>query len=328
MLADLDVKPASNLQQAAQDLYVLGSPQSPMQSLLSAITRELALSVAGGAARSAVQKIATTAQVAANGAAAELQRALGQPASPHAAPVGHEIDARYEALRNYAGSGAGAGAPMALALQAINGLQQELAQQASVPPGGGTTAPPANDPLLALRAVAAQAPMPVQRWLLGIAESEAALHAGETRQQAAAALNGAGGPAQLCDEAVAGRYPFVPSASSDVPLEDFARLFAPGGLIDGFFASELRPFANTAGPVWKAEVVAGTPAPITTGELAPFQRAAKIRDAFFPAGSTAPIVHFTITPTELDAGAKQVTLDLGDSSLSYAHGPQRAVQVT
>jgi type VI secretion system protein ImpL len=217
---------------------------------------------------------------------------------------------------------------MALALQAINGLQQELAQQASLPPGGGTTAAPANDPLLALRAVAGQAPMPVQRWLLGLAESGAALHAGGTRQQAAAALSGAGGPAQLCEKAVAGRYPFMPTAASDVPLEDFARLFAPGGLIDGFFVSELRPFANTTGPVWKAQVVAGTPAPITTSELAPFQRAAKIRDAFFPAGATAPSVHFTITPTELDANAKQVTLDLGDSSLSYAHGPQRPVQVT
>jgi type VI secretion system protein ImpM len=48
---------------------------------------------------------------------------------------------------------------------------------------------------------------------------------------------------------------------------------------------------------------------------------------FFAAGGTTPSLRLEITPTDLDAGAKQVTLDLGGSSLTYAHGPSRAVAV-
>ena len=38
LLADLDVEPLRNLQQAAQDLYILSSPQSPMRDLLAGIS--------------------------------------------------------------------------------------------------------------------------------------------------------------------------------------------------------------------------------------------------------------------------------------------------
>ena len=49
----------------------------------------------------------------------------------------------------------------------------------------------------------------------------------------------AGGPAALCPLAVNGRFPFVPGSSLETPLDDFAKLFAPGGLIDGFFNTKI-----------------------------------------------------------------------------------------
>ncbi len=39
-------------------------------------------------------------------------------------------------------------------------------------------------------------------------------------------------------------------------------------------------------------------------------------------------MRFDLTPIFLDGGAKQVTLELGATSISYAHGPPRATQVT
>lgn len=39
-------------------------------------------------------------------------------------------------------------------------------------------------------------------------------------------------------------------------------------------------------------------------------------------------MRFDITPETLDAGAKQVTLELGGQVINYAHGPQRAISVT
>jgi type VI secretion system protein ImpL len=187
---------------------------------------------------------------------------------------------------------------------------------------------PTVDPMLTLRAVASQAPQPVQRWLLSLTTSGAAFQAGGARDHAAAALAGAGGPAQLCAQAIAGRYPFVADADADVPLDDFSRLFAPGGQFDSFFNAQLRPYADTAGRVWKVAASPGIPAPITTADLAPFQRAAQIRDMFFPAGATTPSVEFTVTPVSLDAGLKQVQLMLGGTTITDPRGAEVPAEVT
>ena len=44
LLQDLEIVPLRSLKQAAQDLYILASPQSPMKELLTAIARQLTLS--------------------------------------------------------------------------------------------------------------------------------------------------------------------------------------------------------------------------------------------------------------------------------------------
>jgi type VI secretion system protein ImpL len=308
MIADLALAPAHSLVQEVEALFVLGSPQSPMRTLLTAMAQQLTLAPAKAPAPAA----AVTA----------IADVLGQPP---AAPLGTAIDARYQSLRDYVGDGPGA--PLDLALNAINGLQQRLAQLASANPATPAIAP-AVDPMLTLRAVASQAPQPVQRWLLSLTTSGAAFQAGGARDHAAAALDGAGGPAQLCTQAIAGRYPFVADADADVPLDDFSRLFAPGGQFDSFFNAQLRPYADTAGRVWKVEASPGSPAPITSADLAPFQRAAQIRDMFFPAGAATPSVEFTVTPVSLDAGLKQVQLMLGGTTITDPRGSEVPADVT
>jgi type VI secretion system protein ImpL len=163
--------------------------------------------------------------------------------------------------------------------------------------------------------------------MVSMAGTGTGIRGGGARQMVKAALEGAGGPAPLCQQAVTGRYPFTRGTSQGIPLDDFAKLFAPGGLIDGFVNSQLRPYIDMSGRPWRAQTVDGV-APIKDGELPPFQRASEIRDLFFGAGGTTPTVRFDITPVSLDDGAKQVTLDLGGTTVSYAHGPTRATQIT
>lgn len=150
-------------------------------------------------------------------------------------------------------------------LKLLNDLQQQLAKLAAAPvgsvaPGAAALGP---DPSLALRAEAQRQPLPLGRWLQAMAESSTALRGGGARQQVVAAYNGAGGPAALCPLAVNGRFPFVPGSSIETPLDDFAKLFAPGGLIDGFFNTQLRPYVDTTGAVWKAQSLDGVPAPVS-----------------------------------------------------------------
>ena len=332
MLADLQIAPMTSLAQASQALFILASPQSPMKVLLASVARQLTLDVPPKPPPGVKPPAGLAAQGAGAlaGGAASLKGLLGAggAAAAPAAPPGSAVAARYKALREFVNGGPGA--PINIVLPMLGALQQQLAALASVP-AGGAAAPAAvtgPDPTAMLKNEAAQAPQPVARWLEALAVSGNALRGGGARQQVAAAFTGAGGPAMLCQKAVDGRYPFFPGATNEIPLADFAHLFAPGGLLDSFFNTQLRPFVDTSGAAWRPQAVNGVAAPVSPGDVAEFQRAAVIRDLFFAAGGTAPSVSFTITPLSLDDGAKQVTLEMGALTVTYAHGPPRGTAVT
>ena len=53
----------------------------------------------------------------------------------------------------------------------------------------------------------------------------------------------------VCQQIIANRYPFA-NSDRDVPMADFAKLFAPNGVIDKFFAANLDPLVNRSGKTW------------------------------------------------------------------------------
>ncbi len=332
LLGDLDVEPMRNLQQAVQELYILASPQSPMRDLLAGITRQLSLTQpppplpgAAGAAVGAAQAATTAASQAAGGAAAGLQGLFGQTNGPPPEPPGKAIETRYAALIAFVGKGPGA--PIDNVLKLLNDLQVQLSKLAAAPVGGAAAAiGGGDDPAQLLQAEASRDPQPVARWLQAMAISGNQLRGGGALDQVKKAFGAPGGPASLCKQAVAGRYPFFSGSPNDIPLDDFARLFAPGGLLDKFFNDNLASFVDTSGATWKAQPVAGVSPPVSPGDLAQFQRASQIRDLFFGTGGNQPTVRFDITP--IDTDAKQVTLDLDGQPVVYAHGPLRPTSVT
>jgi type VI secretion system protein ImpL len=337
LLQDLEVVPLRSVPQGAQDLYVLGAPNSPMKVLLTAIARQLTLSEPpkqtkeAAAAAAAVKEVEKSSRDKATAAIPNLAKPSfsillgGQSGAAPSLPPGHEIDERYKPLRDLVDTSAGASIDQVL--KVLNDLQQQLAKLAAA----GTSAPAATvgtDPSLALKAEAQRQPQPLSRWLTAMGESSTALRGGGARQQVAAAYNGAGGPASLCPLAVNGRFPFVRGSSLETPLDDFAKLFAPGGLLDGFFNTQLRPWIDTTGKSWLPQSVDGIPAPVSPEDVLQFQRAAIIRDLFFAAGSTTIAVRLDITPVQLDVGASRVNLEFDGTSILYAHGPARSTQIT
>src|SRR5262249_32030878 len=145
LLQDLEIVPLRSLNQASQDLYILGSKQSPLKDLLTAIARQLTLSeppkpTAAEAAAAEAEK-AAKAQAAAGTPAAVRSAALaallaGQAGATPAAPPGHEIDERYRALRELVvppGS-----APIEGVLKLLDDLRQQLARMNAA----GVGAPP------------------------------------------------------------------------------------------------------------------------------------------------------------------------------------------
>ncbi|HVZ09628.1 type VI secretion system membrane subunit TssM [Rhodopila sp.] len=327
MLEDLNVVPMRSVSQAAQDLFILASPDSPIRALLTSIARQTTLTVPpadlakanegkpGGSAQPAaierLQGLFSTAQA-------------GQPAPMR---LGQRVDDHFKALHDLVGTGPGA--PLDFLLKSLDDVRQQMAKLAQAPVGATQPAPaPGDDPTPALRAEAQRQPPMVARWLNTVASGAVALRGGNARQQIVAAWNGTGGPGPLCALAVADRYPFVADSTKDVPLDDFTRLFAPGGLIDGFFNTYLRPYVDMSGKVWQLQPAEGMKPPASPADLAQFQRAAMIRDLFFPAGATAPTVRFDIIPVSLDATSTQAMLDFDGTSVLSIHGPPRATQIT
>lgn len=132
----------------------------------------------------------------------------------------------------------------------------------------------------------------------------------------------------FCRQAIAGRYPLVRSASTEVTPDDLARMFAPGtGLMDVFFRDNLTNKVDTTQSSWRfMPGIDGKTLPGSEGVLVPFQQAQSIRDAFFANGSATPSFRTTVRTVRMDNTILTMTLDVDGQILRYSHGPQ-AVQV-
>jgi type VI secretion system protein ImpL len=129
--------------------------------------------------------------------------------------------------------------------------------------------------------------------------------------------------ADFCVKAIDGRYPFVRSSDKDVTAEDFARLFAPGGLLDGFFQKQLAPHVDTGQTAWRFR----DPIMGSSSALGEFQRAQVIRDVFFRGGGGTPSIQLEFKPLEMDASIQHFLLDVDGKAVRYSHGPQVKVRV-
>jgi type VI secretion system protein ImpL len=170
LLADLDIEPMRNVLQAAQDLYILSSPQSPMRDLLVGITRELTLTQPPPS----VPGAAETMEAAASGATSRLMGVLGTASGPQPERPDKAIEDRYAPLIAFVGKGPGA--PIDNVLKLMSDLQAQFAKLAA--PAVGPLAAglrSIDDPAQRLQAESKSYPQPVGRWLLTIAESSSKL---------------------------------------------------------------------------------------------------------------------------------------------------------
>jgi type VI secretion system protein ImpL len=93
-------------------------------------------------------------------------------------------------------------------------------------------------------------------------------------------------------------------------MADFARLFAPNGIIDRFFAQNLAPMVDMSGKVWEWKQETRLGRELSKTALRDFQRAAEIRDAFFPQGGTMPNVNVAISHFALHGAAEMALLNI------------------
>ncbi|WP_395667085.1 type VI secretion system membrane subunit TssM [Methylocella sp.] len=127
--------------------------------------------------------------------------------------------------------------------------------------------------------------------------------------------------ALTCQEKIASRYPFDKDAVRDVELEDFARVFGPGGLIDAFVSGVLAPAVDMSGPQWTWRGDGPLSRQIPPEALADFRRAGEIRAAYFPGDSAAPGFNYAVTPPAVSG----VRLDIDATSIQGGSGAAQLV---
>ncbi len=276
LLADLTLRPSANLAQSVQMARSLSSPGSPLLKLVTAIVNETTLAPAPlAAADPARDRLAQTRAWLAGLFDQDHLPAVIAPPDPAAQRL---VDARFAALHQLV-AGEPQSAPIQTVLKQLDELYLQLA--ASETAIRDRLPPPAGDIGARLQAESARLPEPLRSLLPQLAAMGAGQTLGATRQRLSAELGQQVG--EFCRLATEGRYPFLRSSPRDVTPEDFARLFAPGGLFEQFFQQQLAPHVDRSSRPWRfrpqQQQSLGSP-----GQLVQFERAAMIRDVFFGSG--------------------------------------------
>ncbi|NMJ39952.1 type VI secretion system membrane subunit TssM [Roseomonas sp. JC162] len=301
MLDDINLLPLPPaLPAQAEALNILGAPNSPVKDLLRSISRQLTLGTPpqgwappGRQPRPAPQP----------GQPPQQQEPTG------AEPVAAIVEQRFEALRTASGD------PIDGVLRIVNDLFVQVQRLATAPPGTVPAQPAGLDPGQRLQAEAARQPQPIQRWLNAmVTQTNVARGGGAKAAIAAAAAQQLAPACRGLDQ----RFPFNINGE-DLPVDDFNRLFGRGGVFDQFFTQNVRQYVDTTQNPWRPMATDGLPPPISAADLMQFQRAAQIRDAFYPSAASLGL-RFDLVPRSMDPGATQAILEFEGTRTEIAQG--------
>ncbi len=321
ILGDIDIAPLQSLSHAVEVTNVLSGPTSPIKNILEAIADETRLTedrtaLAGAAAAEGGAALTDEALREVRGRRSQvflqtLRRSNpGGDAEPE--EPGEYVEDRFAWLQQLVASEEGAPSQLDGIVGQLQEVYRELnrlslnSSALASPDGEGSALGRFQEAVSRLQG-------PLKRWSQQISAGSSGITAEGTRAQVSARWQAQVAP--FCSTALDGRYPFVAQSRQDVTMQDFARAFAPGGLIDKFFTDNLLRYVNTSTRPWTWKT--GNQAELGSSDavLRQFEYAAQIRDTFF-AGGNAPSVPFEITPFALAPGLTSASLDIDGQSLT------------
>ncbi|MGB5939769.1 MAG: type VI secretion system membrane subunit TssM [Rhodanobacter sp.] len=320
LLADLELQPIGNIQDASTIAAKLAGPNSPMKLLLKVVrdnTSDLMRAPPADAADKAEDVAKKLAQKKATQTA--LARALAQAgasagasgADAAAEKPGQAISDHFEQV-NKLSDGAPGAAPIDQTLKTLDDLSKTLLTMGDFSNAAGQP----NPQLLMAQQAAAQLPPPAAGWFAALTGKSQALVASSTKgalddqyQQAVA---------KDCADYTRGRYPFSPSSSNDIPLQNFGEMFGYGGRFDSFYNQTAGKLIDASGRNWQWKTGPGAVSG-SAGMLAQLQGADRIKQMFFRSGNM-PEVDFTLLTPVLDAGIGKLVIEVDGQKYEYQAG--------
>ncbi len=324
MLGDIDIIPMESLSHAVEVTNVLSGPTSPLVNILNAISEETKLTedrtalgaegLAEGAGTIAALEVTSNLSSRTQLFLQVLRDSAATEGGPEPKEPGEFVEERFAWLHTLVEQIDGQPSQMDELMGRLTEVYQEL-NKLSFAGGVGAGAGEASA-IVRFQELANRLPGPIQRWSTQISSGSSGITASGTRSSINAKWQSQVLP--FCEQALENRYPFNRRAKADVGMGDFARIFAPNGLIDTFFNENLREYVDIRARPWAWKRVNDTDLGISQAVLQQLQYAAEIRDAFFAGGDT-PAVKFQITPEALDPKAQQITLDIDGQQIVHQH---------
>ncbi|GMG81595.1 type VI secretion system membrane subunit TssM [Paralimibaculum aggregatum] len=343
VLADIDIIPPASINDAVRITNILSGANSPIKNILEDAARQTELTRKPGSPSlldgggEAIDTAATVVEqnffASFDAQTAAILGALSSSSSPGGSgsaeappPPGQYVEEQFAWLRDLAAP-PGPGVPSRVddLLQKISDVNNELNQMSR---GSGLTPAAEGGAVIELKETAQEPEFdqgPLKRWAMQVVNATGGFAAGTTRD----ALNKRWQATVLpfCEKTMNGRYPFARTSRSDMALQDFGKLFGPGGMIDSFFTKNLLEYVDTTSKPWRWKRVGGADLGISAAVLTQFQHAGDIRDSFF-LGAGLPKVTFDLKPFALDSKATSVTLEVEGQQLEYAHEVPQVTPMT
>ncbi|MGA2792661.1 MAG: type VI secretion system membrane subunit TssM [Roseiarcus sp.] len=307
-------------------LSAASAPTSPVKQIFESIRDETSLTrerkapatnAQGAAAEAGAAQILTSRLSSTGGQALALamksQRKAGDP-TPEV--PGASIEANFKPFQVLLDGEAGS-RPVDALLANLNELYRGLTLAATNPAQAKQAIDQVQVQVASLRSNVTRLPQP----LAGMMDKVAKDVAGDANDTSVAQLSQALADqvTGACQQVTANRYPFAKS-DRDVPMADFARMFAPGGVIDRFFSTNLAPLVNLSGKTWTWRPNANLTRKLSDTTLRQFQQAAEIRDGFFPTGGNQPTINLEVKPITLSGEAQSATLLINGASVAAQQG--------
>jgi type VI secretion system protein ImpL len=299
---------------------LLAAPDSPLTSYLRAVARETQL----GAAAAAAAATGGTGVALRNSTLKKLDKAKddiaaivgkatgGDEAKAPGRPLEMMVDDHFAAVHRLF---VGTPAPIDETGKRFN---EVFVQLTAIDAAQKTkTAPPAGGGGAAAKAAAGTQPEPIKSMLLALTDAGATQGRVAERRNLSADIKPV---AEQCARTIAGRYPFALGSRSDVLPDDFGQMFGVGGQLDDFFQRKLAGLVDTGVTPWGYRPLPDGTKPPGGAALADFQRAARIREAFFRAGGKVPGFKVDLRVLEMDPNAKELVIDVDGQAMKFTAG--------
>lgn len=316
-IADIRIVPLTSLVQSIQTARVLSAPDSPFPVLMRALSRETTLGPAADS--SAIGKAKAQAGDFIKKGSDKIKDIIASSRPlPSGLPQESIVDDRFAKLRSFVTAPEGGKAPVDETVALIGEVYNQL--QVVKTAMDSKVVPPPSPVADKVKADAPRMPEPALSMVTALGNSSANVSQIMMRQILSEEVRAQVG--EFCNQAIARRYPVDKNATLDATPADFAQVFGPGGKFDHLVQDKLAPYIDTAArPSWRFKPVNGTPLGTDLGTLPQFQRAAAIRETFFPAGNAVSI-KLEFKPVDMDEDLKSFILDVDGQLVRYAHGPQ------